>query len=149
MTRYLNWGSGIAAVYTVFAMSTVAFVTFAMKQPVDLVSADYYARSLEVDARQAARVRAASLIGFAIEITGDGRQVTVEWPAEQRGHVQGTATLYRPANSAEDRVVALAPDAGGRQTISLADGPAGRVIVQVSWQADGQAYYVERGVHVQ
>ena len=149
MKRYLNWGSGIAAVYTAFAVSTVAFVMFAMDHPVDLVSADYYARSLEVDARQAARVRAASLIGFGIEITGDGRQVTVEWPPEQRGHVQGTATLYRPANSAEDRVVALAPDSGGRQTISLADGPAGRVVVQVSWEAGGQTYYVDRAVHVQ
>ena len=149
MRRYLNWGSGIAAVYTAFAMSTVAFVVFAMGQPVDLVSADYYARSLQVDARQAARARVASLVGFAIEIAGDGRQVAVAWPPEQRGQVQGTATLYRPANSAQDRVVTLAPDSGGRQTISLAGGPGGRVIVQVSWQAGGQDYYVERAVHVQ
>ena len=36
-----NWGTGIAAVYTVFALATTGFVTFAMSQRVDLVSSDY------------------------------------------------------------------------------------------------------------
>ena len=149
MRRYLNWGSGIAVAYAAFATSTVAFVMFAMEQPVDLVSADYYARSLEVDARQAARARAGALDGFSIEVSGDGRHLTIAWPPDQRDDVHGTATLYRPSNSADDRIVTLAPDAGGRQAISLAGGPAGRIIVQVAWQAAGQAYYADRAVHVQ
>ena len=148
MKRHWNWGSAIALVYTAFATSTVAFVVFAMGQRVDLVSADYYARSLEVDARQAARARADALADFTMTVSDDGRQVTVTWPPPQRGMVHGTAALYRPSNSAEDRTETLALDAGGRQVFSLAGRPTGRWLMQLSWEADNQSYYVERAVHV-
>ena len=51
-------------------------------------------------------------------------------------------------NSAEDRTETLALDAGGRQVFSLAGRPTGRWLVQLSWEAGGQAYYVERAVQV-
>ncbi len=148
MMRHWNWGSAVALAYTAFAMSTVAFVAFAMEQRVDLVSADYYARSLDVDAQQAARVRAEALTGFTIEVSDDGRQVAIAWPPEQRGLVHGVAALYRPSDSTEDRTVPLAPDADGRQTLSFAGRPAGRWLLRVSWEAAQQAYYVERAVNV-
>ena len=44
-----NWGTGMAAIYALFVVSTVAFVTFAMRRPVALVRADYYAESLRQD----------------------------------------------------------------------------------------------------
>ena len=42
-------GVAVVAFYALFALSTIGFVAFAMSQDVDLVSSDYYARSLEHD----------------------------------------------------------------------------------------------------
>ena len=56
-----NWGTGIALVYTAFALATSAFVAFAIERHVDLVSPDYYARSLQLDRRMAAERGAAEL----------------------------------------------------------------------------------------
>jgi nitrogen fixation protein FixH len=146
MTIRWHWGTKIAVVYAAFASATVGFVLFAMARPVDLVRADYYARSLEHDARLAAAARAEALgAGFAMTASADGRAITVVWP---RGHAgaAGTIALYRPADSRADRSMAIAPDSEGRQTISLADAPAGPWTLQVEWRAQGLAYYAERRV---
>jgi hypothetical protein len=42
----LNWGTGVAAAYLLFAIATGGFAAFAMSRPVLLVSPDYYADSL-------------------------------------------------------------------------------------------------------
>ena len=87
-----NWGTGIAAVYTVFALATTGFVTFAMSQRVDLVSSDYYAQSLRQDQRiaaeqqralaRAAAVRRADRLrsGDAFAAIGPGRRRPARLP---------------------------------------------------------------------
>ena len=67
---------------------------FAMRQPVDLVSPDYYQRALDHDRHQAARARGLAL-GDALRIDDDAQtgSVTVTWPeagdpaGTWRGHV--------------------------------------------------------------
>src|SRR3954471_7249234 len=49
MKLHVNWGTGVAVVYTAFAVATSAFVVFALRRPVDLTAADYYAQSLRED----------------------------------------------------------------------------------------------------
>ena len=56
-----NWGTGIALVYIAFAVATTGFVTFAMNRSVDLVSADYYAQSLQQDQQMDAEQNALML----------------------------------------------------------------------------------------
>src|SRR5438105_3272117 len=81
----VNWGVGIAAVYAVFAASTTAFVVFAMKQPVDLVSPDYYAQALKQDAHTDAVMRAAEL-GSRVSVTlGERRHLRIQMPADIGG----------------------------------------------------------------
>ena len=67
----VNWGTGIATAYVIFATATSGFVAFAMSRPVSLVSRDYYAESLREDQHLAARRNAAAL-GSGVAVTWDG-----------------------------------------------------------------------------
>jgi nitrogen fixation protein FixH len=139
----LNWGLGIAVTYGVFACATLGFVAFAMTKPVDLVSDDYYARSLRHDERLAAEGRVRGLgAAFAVRLVGDGRTVQVALPAGAA--VDGTITMYRPSDAGSDRFVALKPDALGEQRIELPG--AGRWVVKLQWVAGGEPYYHEQPV---
>ena len=146
MTRYWHWGIGITLVYATFATATIGFVAFAMQQQVDLVSADYYPRSLTHDARMAATARADGLgDAFSIAVEPDARHITIAWPTGMRVHT-GEITLYRASDAAADRTIAASPSPEGRQTVPVDDLPRGAWIVRVDWAAAGQAFFAERRV---
>lgn len=148
MKRLWNWGVGVATVYAVFAGATLGFVTFAMRERVDLVSPDYYADSLSHDARQAAASRAMALgEAFRIDVAGDGRSATINWPASP-APFSGRIHFYRPADSSADRRQTMAPDASGRQVIRLDGFAAGAWTIQCEWTAAGTPFYAERQIVV-
>lgn len=142
----VNWGVGVALIYGLFAASTLGFVAFALAQPVDLVSADYYAQSLTVDARAGA-VRRADALGARVRIDRDegGQALLLTLPAEH-ADATGTVTLYRPANAGFDRVMTIARDAAGIQRIPTAGLARGRWIVKVDWQIRGDRFYREQPI---
>lgn len=142
----LNWGTGIALVYGVFAACTVGFVAFAMSRPVQLVDDDYYASSLRHDERRTAVENAAALAPHAVVADADGRGVTIALAPGQRGDARGEARLYRPSDASADRRVPLALDAGGRQRVSLDGLAPGRWVVQVEWTSGGRTFYREIAV---
>ena len=65
MSVRVSWGTGIALTYALFALATSGFVAFAMGRRVDLVSSDYYERSLQLERRLTA-TRNAVAIGDAV-----------------------------------------------------------------------------------
>jgi len=141
-----NWGTGIALTYTAFALATSAFVAFAMDRRVDLVSADYYAQSLQLD-RRMEEERNASALGAAMSVTqSSSRTIRISLPRELAPHATGTIRLYRASSAREDREIALAVDVDGRQDVSLDGLASGHWTVQVQWTALGRGYYVQRGV---
>lgn len=144
----IHWGLAIALVYAAFASATIAFVVFALRQPVDLVSADYYARALRQDDRAEAERRASTLpAAITCRIAG-GEALIVTLPREAARGAVGTLTLYRPSDGRADRVVPLALDAGGSQRVSLAGVAHGRWELQLEWEAGGVRYYHEQRVDV-
>lgn len=142
----LNWGTAIAAVYTVFAACTMAFVAFAMAHPVQLVDEQYYASSLRHDERRAAVENAATLMPGLVRVAADGRRVTVVLPPAHARDARGLVRLYRPSDASADRSLPLAPDQGGRQAVSLDGLAQGRWVVQVEWTSGGRAFYHEATV---
>lgn len=140
-----NWGVGIALTYALFAMATLGFVAFAIGQPVELVSPDYYSQSLAVDRKTEAIQRADALgDGLSIAASESGRAVEIVIPAEQGRAATGTATFYRPSDASADRVIPIAVDARGRQTIDAAALARGRWILKIDWQFQGRRYYREQ-----
>lgn len=142
----VHWGTGIALVYIVFAVATVCFVTFAMSRRVDLVSKDYYARSLQQDGQMKAERNALSLTPEPAVVQSAARAVLLSLPRVHAGAATGTVTLYRASDSTADRVLALAIDANGQQRISLEGLAAGVWTLQVRWSVASHDYYVERAV---
>ena len=144
-----NWGSGIALTYAVFALGTAGFVVFAMRQPVELVSADYYSQSQQYDRRIEARTNAERLGSqFGCAESADGKAVVLSLPAAQRATAHGTVTLYRPSDVRADRVIPLSLDNRGVQEIGLTGLAAGFWRMRVAWTANGQPFYYERPVEV-
>jgi nitrogen fixation protein FixH len=143
----LHWGLGIAAVYTLFAASTVGVVAFAISQPVDLVSADYYARSLEHDAHRAATARADALgASLRCAVSQDATTLVLELPRDHAPSASGRMRLYRPSDGRADRIVSLHLDAHGSQHVALDGLSRGRWRLQLEWRASGLTYYHERSL---
>jgi nitrogen fixation protein FixH len=138
----LNWGVSIAIVYAVFAGTTMGFVVFAMSRPVDLVSPEYYQRSLQQDARIAAEANARALTRpVTVSVDAARRHVTISWPSEFAA-ATGEITLYRPSDSKADRrfpVIAT----GGVQTIDARELASGRWRLQAEWSVGGRSFYKE------
>ena len=146
MRLALNWGTGITLSYVAFAAGTMAFVVFAMRRPVDLVSTDYYAQSLRQD-QQMDAVRNARELGADASVTQSGdRAVVVAVPRAQASSARGTVTLYRASDASADRVVDLKTDASGRQQVSLDGLRPGQWSVRVRWSAEGRDFYLEHRV---
>jgi nitrogen fixation protein FixH len=145
--RWINWGLAVAVVYTLFAASTLGFVAFAMSHPVQLVSPDYYERSLQQDHRAAAAERARALGDrLRLDLDGPGGVLDVALPSEASVGVRGAITFYRPSDVHADRTVVLVPDAAGRQRVSVAGLARGRWLVRLEWVAGGRAYFRETGI---
>lgn len=143
MIRRFNWGVGIAVVYIAFASGTLTFAWFAVRQPVDLVSDDYYARAIDHDAHQAAALRG-RLVALDLDLAEDPRQLTLTWVWPETRPAAGIATFYRASNPAWDRRIPLSVDEAGRQRISLAGVAAGHWRLRLQWTAAGRDYYTER-----
>jgi len=147
----MHWGLGVALVYGAFALATTSVAIFAMRSRVDLVSPDYYAHSLSHDKHLAAvsRARALETAGrFRMDTTDDGRTIDLRWVSAADRPREATMTLYRPSDSAADRVLLLERAASGHHRVSLSDLTAGRWILQVQWHVNGEDYYDERELMV-
>src|SRR5262245_55544469 len=115
MTRHWHWGTGIVVAYVQFASGTLGFAVYAMRQHVDLVSDDYYARALQQDRHREAIEAAGELGGrVSIDYLEAPRAIRITLPLEPSPS-SGSIRLYRPSDAAGDRDVALHLDAGGRQ----------------------------------
>jgi len=145
--RRIHWGVAIAVVYMLFAASTLGFVAFAMSHPVQLVSPDYYERSLLHDQRAAAVGRARALgAGLRVEVDDRRSELAVTLPPDTSAGARGAITLYRPSDVEADRTVALALDAAGRQRVPVAALARGRWLARIDWTAGGHDYCFETDV---
>ena len=143
-----NWGTGVATVYSVFAMSTIGFVTFAMSRPVSLVSGDYYEQSLREDAKRQAVANAAALWTSVSLAVGEPGRLDLRLPLEQAAIAQGTITFYRASDAAQDRVVPMRLTADGTQAVPLQGLAAGQWLAQLRWTAQGREFYLTRPIVV-
>jgi nitrogen fixation protein FixH len=147
MRIHVNWGVGIAIVYTLFALGTVGVVALAMRRPVDLVSDDYYEQSLVYDQRIVAMENGDALgTSVVVAVEPDARSLRVVLPVADADRARGEVTFYRPSTTGVDRTFALSLDAAGTQRIALDGLASGVWRVRLRWTEGARAFYREQVV---
>ena len=138
------WPYGIILAFVLFAAGLTGFIIIATTHADTLVSGGYYEQELNYQAQidGAARARSA---GAAIHLVAAAQKLVITLPPSE--HVEksgGKVEFYRPSSPKLDRELALEPSGDGTQTLSIADLASGPWALRVTWQADGQGYYLEQ-----
>jgi nitrogen fixation protein FixH len=144
------WPYAIAGYFAIVICAIVVFVSWAVRQRMDLVRADYYDHEIRfqrhIDAANRARAYGQE-VNAAYDLSK--RTLTVSIPAKQVAlGFSGKAHLYRPSDAGLDRQIDLLPEANGKQVINAADLAPGLWKVRLHWTAHGEAFAFEQSIIV-
>ncbi|WP_297088468.1 FixH family protein [uncultured Draconibacterium sp.] len=147
-----NWGTGIFLFLLLFLLGSAVFITFAVRQQVNLVHKDYYEQG--VDYTEQMRVRSRSkAYGNALKTSSNERFFIVDIDESLISRIDsGTIHMFRPSDYTKDIQSSFL---GKESTDNLRfefDKQAlisGRYILKFSWYAGGVKYEIERPVNVQ
>ena len=138
----MGWGKKITLVYIGFVALILTLVVVSMRQKVDLVSADYYAKELnyQSDINKMANAKAlktplkCSLVNNTIEII---------FPEEQtEKSIDAKAFVYKPSDNKSDKEIKFTTQ-DGRYVISTEGFVKGMYKIKVDWKVDNIEYQTE------
>jgi len=142
----LNWGTGIAIVYTVFVLALIFALIRSATVDRSLVSDDYYQKDLHYQAQIDKEVNAMNLEeDLQVNFTETESAVRFEFPSGL-GEVEGSILFFRPSDEDLDFETPIRTDASGVQTISTQNLVPGLWKVKVNWTAGGVEYYKEETI---
>ncbi len=138
----MGWGKKITLVYIGFVALILTLVVVSMRQKVDLVSADYYAKELnyQSDINKMANAKAlktplkCSLVNNTIEII---------FPEEHADKsVEAKAFVYKPSDNKSDKEIKFTT-VEGRYVLSTDGFVKGMYKIKVDWKVDNIEYQTE------
>ena len=140
------WPHAIIAWFVIFAAALAAWITFAVRQNIDLVRPDYYEEEIRFQ-QQLDRLNRTASVRAEIVLLYDAAKsdVALRLPAAHLAqHPTGRIQFYRPGDATLDFEVPLAIGATGLQHIGTGALRAGQWKVRVRWNAAAQDYYFEQ-----
>lgn len=141
----MSWGYKIMIVYIAFAIGMAAMVIKSSSQKMDLVTEDYYAKELKYQDNIDANKRTEALSTKVKCEVANGKLV-ISLPYEFASkEITGTLLLYCPSDDSKD-VKKSFTTTNSTVTTVLPATIKGAYQIQLSWVADGNAYYFEEKI---
>lgn len=149
-TKRSLWPYAIAGYFAVAITGIALFITWAVRQNLDLVRPDYYEHEIlfqkQIDAVNRARPFASELT-IAYDLNKHALLVRV--PAAHTGEeFTGKVLLYRPSNAKLDQSIRLQPGRDGKQMINAAHLAPGLWKVRLDWTAGGKTFAFDQTIIV-
>jgi hypothetical protein len=144
-----NWGTGIALVYSVFALSIILLVVYSFSKKIDLVTPDYYAKELKYQ-QQIDKINAAKNLPEAASWNVTPASIDVSFPAEfDATQISGEVTLFKPSNDLSDKTFKIIVNSKNIQSIPTSGLEKGMYKMKVDWKHGSNAYYQEAVIVLQ
>lgn len=141
----MNWGKKITIVYLAFVALIVTMVIVSVRQKVDLVSPDYYAKELNYQS-DINKLNNAKALATALKCTLQGQSIMIAFPEEQSKEIiQGTVKLYKPSDNTSDRLYDFNVSTGVYE-IATSDLAKGMYKVTINWKVKNIEYQTENVV---
>ncbi|MGO8698466.1 MAG: FixH family protein [Limisphaerales bacterium] len=142
------WPIAIVCYFIIFIAFIAWFITFAMRQKMDLVRDDYYDQEIRFQ-QQIDRAQRTQSVSTQVTIAGDAANhfISIGLPREQAAQSPaGTILLYRPSDASLDQQFALKLDADGVQRLDVHALLPGLWKVRVQWTIGGQDYSFDKNI---
>lgn len=141
----MNWGKKITIVYLGFVALIVTMVVISVRQKVDLVSPDYYAKELNYQS-DINKLNNAKSLATQLKCTVLNNALQIQFPSEHSSsNIQGKIYVYKPSDDKSDRVIDINANAG-TQIISTNDFAKGMYKLTVDWSTEGKEFQSENVV---
>jgi hypothetical protein len=143
-----SWGTGIVIGIVIFVVISVSMTIIFMMQDVNLVSDNYYEKSLvyqeEIDKQSRTKT-----LNEQVKINFNGQAVNVLFPTEYSvKKISGEIFFYRPSNPKLDFVLPIQV-INGNQIIPVTRLEKGFWRIKLNWVMDGNGYYNERAITIE
>ena len=144
----VNWGTGIVFGIIVFVIISITMTVIFMTQDVNLVSDNYYEKSLsyqdEIDKQNRTK-----LLDEQVKINFNGEVINILFPFEYLNkNISGEIYFYRPSNPSLDFKLPLQL-VNGNQVIPVERIEKGFWRIKLNWMMDGNEYYSERAITIE
>ena len=145
----INWGTGIAIGIIVFVVISISMTVIFMTQDVNLVSDNYYEKSLSYQDEIDKQSRTKSL-DEQVKINFNGEVIDISFPTEYLNkNISGEIYFYRPSNPSLDFKMPLELNEEGNQLILAKNFKKGFWRLKLNWIMDGKRYYNERAITIE
>lgn len=138
-----NWGTSIAIVYGLFALTMVTVVFLSRQHDPGLVSNDYYNLDLNYQEHLTKKQNAANLAtGINVGYDAVRQVIHLQFPSLKSAPA-GSVKCFRSATVKDDVLLEIHTDANGNMEIPAQQLANGLWHIEVDWQAEGTKYFNE------
>jgi hypothetical protein len=144
------WPIAIITYFIIFSTGIAIFITWAVRQRMDLVRPDYYEEEMRFE-QQMHRVQRTHLLAGALGLAyhSADNSLRIELPAAHRGNpVTGRLQLYRPSDARQDQQFPLAINATGSARLDAVHLATGLWKARVYWSVGAEEFFHEQSLVV-
>ena len=145
-----RWSVGIFILYAIFMILLVGAVIFSTRNNVELVTNNYYEKTLTYE-KQIQAITNTRLLTQKPVVTVNKvkQQIILLMPKVFLANsIQGKVHFYRPSATHLDFSVVLNCDHQNQQTFPLQKVVSGKWKVQINWTAGSKDYYFEQVIFI-
>ena len=144
----MNWGTGIVITIVLFLLFSIAMIIHFMNQKVDLVTDNYYEKTL-VYQKNIDEAERSEEINKNIKIEYLKNQLKFVFPDSSAKEIKdGEIYFYRPSDSNKDFKTDFSLNENGEILLDESKIDKGYWKVQIRWLMNSESYSVERIVMI-
>lgn len=143
----MNWGTRIVIMYLGFVALIVTMVVVSMRQQVDLVTPDYYAKELKYQSNIDKANNHNQLIS-SLKCSINGDNIVIDFPEEHKSEsISGEVLVYKPSDAKSDKVISIVA-VNGQMTIPTSVFSKGMYKVKIDWTVNGKSFFYEQVINL-